>query len=584
MTPTFRFSHRPNRAAEIAWREWGASAFEEAEATNRPVLLNLTAFWCHWCHEMDETTYSDPAVIDFINNHLIPIRVDADRNPHVQDRYIAGGWPTNAFLTSTGEVLWADTYTSADKLLEVARGVTAAWSERREEFQVEIERRRMALEAARSRHSAVGLVRREASDDVVSATRAAFDARNGGFGDEPKFPPGETIELLYTLAARNDADALAMADRTLDGMLAGDLLDRGAGGFFRYATSADWTAPRYEKLLEINAVQLEAYALGAGVRARPDWEAIARQTVAWVDGTLALPDGLWAGSQCADEEYFVLDRNDRALRTAPPVDRTVYTAWNAMWIAALTTAGARLGEQAWVDRAGTALTTLIATMSSGNGLFYHHRDENGERGIDFLMMDALEVARAAMLQFQATGNNEWLDTARSIAQVIERSFWAEDGGFWDRTKTHHDVGALRYRDRPFEMNARTARLLLDLAFATGSRGFRALAERTLALLSPQAGRFGVAGATFALAVEEFFSPPPYVVIVGEPSATAALRASALKLPHAGRRVWTMPRGGRLGTQTIPAAPAPAAYACGRHGCSSPVVDETALAAAITPLV
>jgi uncharacterized protein YyaL (SSP411 family) len=584
MTPTFRFSHRPNRASEIAWRDWGAAAFDEAEATSRPVLLNLTAFWCHWCHEMDETTYSDPAVIDFINTHLIPIRVDADRNPHVQDRYIAGGWPTNAFLTSTGEVLWAGTYTTAAKLLEVARGVTAAWSERREEFQLEIERRRMALEAARSRHSAVGLVRREASDDVITATREAFDARNGGFGTEPKFPPGETIELLYTLGAQGDAYAIEMADRTLDGMLAGDLLDREAGGFFRYATSAEWTAPRYEKLLEINAIQLEAYVLGASVRARPDWEEIARQTVEWVESTLALPSGLWAGSQCADESYFVLNRAARAEVDAPPTDRTVYTAWNAMWIAALTAAGARLGNHAWIVRAESALSSLIETMSSTNGLFYHHCDEFGERGIDFLLVDAVEVARAAMQQYQATGKMKWLDTARTVAQSIEKSFWAEDGGFWDRTSTHHDVGALRYRDRPFEMNARTARLLLDLSYATGSRGFRGLAERTLALLSPQAGRFGVAGASFAIAVEEFFSPPPYVVIVGDSAATAALRARALGLPHAGRRVWTLQNGGRVGTQSIPALPSPAAYACGRHGCSPPVVDEAALAAAITPLV
>ena len=584
MTPTFRFSHRPNRAHEIQWREWGAAAFEEAEATNRPVLLTLTAVWCHWCHQMDETTWSDPDVIALLNSHLIPIRVDADRYPHVQDRYIAGGWPTNAFLTSTGEVLWAGTYTASEELQQVASGVIAAWSARREEFQLEIERRRRALEAARSRYSAVGLVRREASDDVVSATREAFDPRNGGFGDAPKFPPGEAVELLYSLAMRNDADALMMADRTLDGMLAGDLLDREDGGFFRYATSADWTAPRYEKLLEINAVQLEAYALGACVRGRPDWNEIAHDTVEWVERHLALPNGLWAGSQFADEEYFALKRDARAHREAPPLDDTVYTSWNAMWIAALTGAGGRLGETAWIDRAARALEQLIAEMTSPNDLLFHYRTEDGAPALDFLLADALETARAALMLFQATGDDVWLSHARRLAQAIEKSFWAEDGGFWDRTKMHEEVGALRYRDRPFELNARLARLLLDLAYATGERGFRALAERTLALLSPQAGRFGVAGATFALAVEEFFEPPPCVVLVGEASATRSLRDIALRVPVAGRRVWSLPAGGRIGTQVMPASPAPAAYACGRHGCSAAVLDGSILASAIAPLL
>jgi uncharacterized protein YyaL (SSP411 family) len=584
MTQTFRFSHRSNRANEIAWREWGAAAFAEAESLKRPVLLNVTAVWCMWCHHMDETTFSDPSVIALLNEAFVPIRVDADRYPHVQDRYIAGGWPTNAFLTTTGEVLWAGLYTPADELLQVAAGVAAAWSERRAEFQLEIERRRGALEAARSRHSALGLVRREASDDVVTATRATFDARNGGFGDAPKFVPGAAIELLYTLAADGDTDALLMADRTLDGMLAGELLDRVSGGFFRYATGADWTAPRYEKLLTINALQLESYALGGSVRSRPDWVEVAERTVAWVDDTLGLPTGLWSGSQSADEEYCLSDRAARSRLTPPPVDQTAFTDANAQWIAALAAAGGRLGRQDWITRAAISLDRLLAGMTSPTGLLYHYCPVDGEAALDFLLNDVLEAGRAALILFQATGDAAWLAQARQLARSMEQSFWAEDGGFWDRTGTHQNVGALRYRDRPFEPNARVARFLLDLGLATGERGFRALGERTLALLSPQAGRFGVAGATFALAVEEFFTPPPYIVVVGDAVQARSLRAAALAVPHAGRRVWSLPHGGRIGTQSIPATPAPAAYACGRHGCSRPMLDDDAVAAAMAPLV
>ncbi len=573
-----------SRTQIIAWRDWGAAAFDAAAASNRPVLLNLTATWCHWCHIMDATTYADAAVIQLINENFVSIRVDADRNPHVQDRYIAGGWPTTAFLTPTGEVLWAGTYVDAAALTGVAQGVVAAWSERREEFEKEIEMRRRALEASRTRHSAVGLVRREASDDVVAATRDAFDARNGGFGDAPKFPPGDTIELLYVLAAAGDAAALAMADRTLDGMLAGDLFDRVDGGFYRYATAADWTSPRHEKLLDVNALQLESYATGACVRDRSDWAEIAERTVTWVDSVLALPGGLWGGSQAADETFFELAADARVLRTPPPRDDTVITSWNALWIAALATAGGRLSRADWIARAETSLTQLLKEMTSSNGLMCHYRAEGYAPEIDFLLSDSVETARACITMFQSTGRGEWLAHAKRLTQAIETNFWAEDGGFWDRTRTHHDVGALRYRDRPFDLNARCARVLLDLGFATGERGYRALSERTLALLSPQAGRFGVAGATFALAVEEFFTAPPNVIVVGDADAAAHLRARALSLPLAARRVWSLPHGGRLGTQTIPPSPSPAAYARGRHGCSAPVIDGSALVEAIAPLV
>ena len=583
MTQTFRFSPRPNDAHLIAWHAWGPAAFRAAESTSRLIFLNLTAAWSESCHEMDEGTLSDDEIRALLNDAFIPVRVDADHYPHIQDRYIAGDWPTNAFLTATGEVLWSGTLIGAGELLEVANGVLAAWTDRRDALLLEIERRHRALEAARGRHSEVGLVRREASADVITGMLDSFDSANAGFGQAPKFPPGDAIELLYQMGARGDVQAASMADRTLDAMLLGELMDHAEGGFFRCTTMPDWSVPRCEKLLDINAAQLEAYATGAAIRNRQDWADAARRTVDWVDRTLGLASGLWDGSQSGDRAYFQLDASRRSDVATPAVDDTVYTCWNAQWIAALASAGGRLGRNDWIVRAEAAFADLRAMMQAPNGLFYHFRTAGGERGVDFLLLDVLEAARAAVILFQATGNASHLAEARRLAQQIERRFWAADGGFWDRAETE-DIAALRYRDRPFDMNARAARLLLDLAFATGERGYRALGERTLALLSPQAARYGVAGATFALAVEEFFTAPTCVVIVGDATAAHSLRAAALALPHAGRRVWSLPQGGKLGTQSVPASPAPAAYAFARHGCSPAVLDENVLAAALTPLV
>ncbi|MEX0907953.1 MAG: DUF255 domain-containing protein, partial [Gemmatimonadota bacterium] len=408
---TFRYSPNPNRAAEINWRPWGAAALDEAARADRPVLLNLTAIWCHWCHLMDETTYSDPDLIDLINNELVAVRVDADRNPHVQDRYIAGGWPTNAFLTPTGEVLWAGTYVAAAELREVAGSVLTAWRDRRDELEQEIGRRRRALEAARGRSAVVGLVRREAADDVITVMRDVFDARNGGFGTAPKFPQPESIELMYAEAAR-DPSWSVMADQTLDGMLSGDLWDAVDGGFFRYAMEADWTSPRHEKLLDVNAGMLDAYAAGAVIRGRDDWRAIAGSVVAWVDATLSAGDTLWFGSQSADPEYFTAGPERRATMPTPPVDDSLYAGRNARWIGALADAGARLHEPAWVARAAAGLTALLHRMGAPGGGLFHFVEPGGEPQLDILLADTLDAARAALRLAQATGEPSWIDTAR----------------------------------------------------------------------------------------------------------------------------------------------------------------------------
>jgi len=564
----------------IAWRSWGRGVFEEAAQADRPVLLHLTAGWCLFCRQMEATTFADRTRAAFINAELVPVRVDVDRMPHVQERYIAGGWPTNAFLTPTGEVLWAGTYVEPQEFDDIANGVLTAWKDRRADLRVEIDRRHKALEAARSRQPSMAIVRREAADDVVSGARHAFDARNGGFGQAPKFPYPDAIDLLLTEArVTHDEAFLEMADRTLDGILAGELWDEADGGFFRYALQADWTEPRHEKLLEPNATLLHAFALGAAMRGRAHWRARAEATVEWVERALRREDGLWAAALAAGEEYWDLDAAGRKPRPAPAPDPTLYTAANAYWIRLLAEAGARLGHADWVQRAADALPPLLERMAAPGDLLFHYQPPDERPALTGLLVDSLEAARACVTLAQVSGEADWLNRAARLAGGMEQALWAEAGGFYDHVPSAEDVAALLYRDRPFEGNSDAARLLLDLYQATGERRYRALAERILATLSPLAGRYEIAGSAFALGVEEFFHDPLTFVLVGAPADTAALRAAAFAVPAADPRVWTLPQGGRQGGRMFPATPAPVAYVTGPHGTSLPITDPAALAAA-----
>lgn len=503
MTEKFRYSPNENGASEIDWRHWGRASFEEAAAADRLVLLNLTSTWCAACHEMDETTYSDPSIIEQINENFLPMRVDADRLPHVQDRYIAGGWPTNAVLTPTGEALWSETFVEARELRRVLDKVLEAWRDRRANLEEEVQRRRKAMEAARSRRPGHGLVRREAADDVLTGAQDQFDARNGGFGDAPKFIHAEAIELLFRQGeALPNPDWTLMAERTLDGMLAGEIEDRVDGGFFHYALQSDWTRPQVEKLLDINARTLSALAAGVAHSGREDWRNAAERTVAWVDETLRL-DGLWTGSQAASAEYFSADAEARDRMDPPRVDDTVYTHTAAMWIAALADAGRTLDREDWVARASGGLDTLLDTMSTEDGGLRHYAAPDADPPTG-LLIDFLHTARAAYAVSRAAGRPDALDHTRRLLATMKDTLWDDNGGYCDHPFDPAPLGALRYRDRPFEENALAARLHVALARDTGEATHRAVAERILAFLSPLAGRYAVEGATFAMAVEEFF--------------------------------------------------------------------------------
>jgi uncharacterized protein len=576
------FRSTAGRAApEILWRDWSPGAFGEAVRQDKPILLNLRAVWCHWCRHMDESTYSDASLVELVNDRLIPIRVDADRYPHVQDRYIAGGWPTNAFLTPTGEVLWAGTYVDTQQFLSVAGSVLQAWDQRRDALQAEIELRRKAMDAARSRRPPVGIVRREAADDVLAVLQETWDTANAGFGDAPKFPQSDAVLLLLEHGRRTGAESLlGMAERTLDGMLAGELWDPVDGGFFRYALQADWTEPHHEKLLETQAGLLRAYAVGAAVFRREDFARIARETVRWVDEQLARPDELWGASQEADPHYYALDAGARRARAVPAVDPVLYLDRNAAWIQALAEAGGRLGEDGWIERARSALVRLLDTLTV-DGALHHFQSDDERPALPHLLVDVVAALQACLALAQATGDADFTARAVSIAAAAEATLWAEQGGFFDHARGELDLGALRYRDRPFELNALMARALLDLTNGTGERRWRGLAERTLAVLSPLANRHGAGGSVFAGAVEDFFEAPLRVFVIGQGGRAAALRAAALRSGEPDRRVWTLPGGGTVGTLRFPPAPDAVAYVCGSSGPAGPVSDPERLVEAVS---
>ena len=198
----------------VAWQPWSRAAFARAHAERKPVLLSISATWCGSCHEMDRTSYADPAIATLINERFVPIRVDADERPDIGERYNLGGWPTTAFLTPEGQILAGGTFVSADRMPGVLAQVADAF----------------ASHSFKSRRTPP-LQRRAPSivlpGDVVSDTElsarvfATFDGLHGGFGIEPKFPLTAPLHLaleLWTTTRDSTAESVRRRDTRRDGM------------------------------------------------------------------------------------------------------------------------------------------------------------------------------------------------------------------------------------------------------------------------------------------------------------------------------------------------------------------------------
>src|SRR5437773_63575 len=211
----FHFSPRASRAHEIKWREWGEDAFREAKETGKPVLLSLSAVWCHWCHVMDETSYSDEGVISFVNEHFIPVRVDNDQRPDVNARYNMGGWPTTAFLTPEGEILAGATYVPPDQMKDLLPKVNVHWQSNRLEIAGKAAELRQRRQTATSGER--GDLSERIFDDNLRSVIENYDLLYGGFGETSKFP---------------HSDAYAETARRTIGYLEWKLRDRERGFFY----------------------------------------------------------------------------------------------------------------------------------------------------------------------------------------------------------------------------------------------------------------------------------------------------------------------------------------------------------------
>jgi hypothetical protein len=452
-------AHSPylRAAAEqpIEWFEWGPEPFERAATLGRPILLDIGAAWCHWCHVMDHESYEDAAVGDLLNREFVCVKVDRDERPDVDTRYqraVAaisgqGGWPLTAFLTPTGDVFFGGTYFPPEGkfgrpgFLSVLRRVREVYGTESDRVKAQGEelRRLVASELDEGRP---GLADGDLVARAVRRMVAFADRANGGFGRAPKFPHAAGLEFLLGASWTGGApDALAVVEASLDRMALGGIRDQIGGGWHRYSTDERWIVPHFEKMSADNAELLRLYADATACLGRPLYREAAADTLRWIRTVLALPDGGYGASQDAD---------------VGPDDDGGYFTWSA----------------AELDRALTALEAKVAIVRFGLGT-------DGRMPHD--------PARNVLF------------VAEPIAVVAERVGLAVDDAVEEVTRVVAKLGAARDlrpapavdRTRYAAGNAMLASAVLKAAAVLDDRAAAAEALAALRLLRSGASRAGV---------------------------------------------------------------------------------------------
>ncbi len=452
---------------EVDWYEWGEEAFARARAEDKPILLDIGAVWCHWCHVIDRESYENPQLAAIINRLFVPVKVDRDERPDVDARYQAaistlsgqGGWPLTGFLLPDGRPFFGGTYFPPEDAMgrpgfrRILEAVAAGFRDKRADVEEAASRLAEAVANAETFAGGRGKFDSRVAEDQAESIVSLFDSRNGGFGRAPKFPHPAALDLLLEChQAGSGSRMLEVAAFTLEKMGSGGVYDQLAGGFHRYSVDERWCVPHFEKMSYDNSELLKNFLHGFQVAREPLFREIAEGIVDWTNAVLSDQSrGGFYASQDADQtldddgDYFTWTQDEVRAALAPEEARVVELRYdvesrgemhhnpakNVLWIAR------SIADVAKTISGGMDIGTVVATLASAKEKLLAARAARPAPFVDttlYVAWNAMFVS--AYLDAAAVFGGEKGEACRAFAlKTLDRMLgeaWSDTRGFAHR--------------------------------------------------------------------------------------------------------------------------------------------------------
>ncbi len=302
-------------ANPVDWHPWGEEAFQKAGQEDKPVFLSIGYATCHWCHVMEKESFEHKQAADLINEHFIPIKVDREERPDIDQVYMAvcqavtgtGGWPLTVILTPDKKPFFVGTYFPRESrfgrtgLMELIPRIGELWHEKREELLESAEK--ITAHLKESNQNLQGELDPKVIHQAFDQLRSRYDPNQGGFGKAPKFPsPHNLLFLTRYWKETGDPEALEMVENTLRKMRLGGIFDHIGFGFHRYSTDAAWRLPHFEKMLYDQALLAMAYTEGFLATGKAEFAQVVREVLSYALRDMTAPGGAFYSAEDADSE------------------------------------------------------------------------------------------------------------------------------------------------------------------------------------------------------------------------------------------------------------------------------------------
>lgn len=561
----------------IDWQPWTAENFSAAKRSNKPILLYLEAVWCHWCHVMDDNTFTDKAVQNYLRDNYIVVRVDHDARPDLAERYRDWGWPAIIVFDGEGrEIVKRAGYIAKVPFLRLLKAIIADPSpERDRSTQVTTTRAASQLEPR---------IRKALEQRHISA----FDDENGGLkGGGQRFVDEFHTEWAMRLSLQGDKAAGERAKLTLDGGL--KLIDPVWGGAYQYSTFGNWDNAHFEKIARTQYRYLRLYANAYAQYGDARYLQAAEQVKDYLVGFWLDANGAFYTSQDADvipgkksKGYFALNDAKRRQQGIPRIDKNQYARENGNMVEGLLALYEVTGDAQLTTMAGRALAWVEANRKRADGGYSHGSNDSAGP----YLSDTLAMGQAQLAAYKVGMGRHYLNQAMASAGFIVETFKHPTAG----VLTSVPDGSPILPIRKLEENVAAARFLNLLSHYSGKAKYKQEAKHVFAFLAAPKVALGRVEESGVLLVDDELSRDPTHLNVVETKRSAGgtkLYTAVLKHPDTYERVeyYNRQQGPLLHDDVpFPNLPEAAAYVCSNNRCSLPALTQAELQLTIDRLV
>ncbi len=472
----------------INWQRWTNSIFEVSEELDKLIVVSIGYSSCHWCHVMEEETFTNDSIATIMNENFINIKVDREENPDVDQAYMTasqlmtgmGGWPLNVITLPDGSPIYAGTYHTTSQWDDILKRIIRLKKDNYDGL------KEIAKNVKNGVIDVNTIYKREVESDFnseflknnIENWKDKWDPNYGGDLAQQKFvSPSKYIFLLNYARIYEDKEVFDHVKKTLDVISTSGLIDFIEGGFYRYTVDNEWKIPHFEKMLYDQAQMISIYSLAYKLYNDEYFRNIVVETINFLNSKMSSKEGLYYAAMDADTDgeegkYYSFSREELDL-ISKNTDFKIFTSYynidiNNPWEndRYLLLPNKNNFEADWLKSNNLSKSDLLSQKKIWESNIIEIKDNRTKPRIDDkIIVSWNSLAITGLIDaYEAFNNEDYLNKAKSMFDELKKNSFR-------RNKLIHTYKENQFQEGVLEDYAYLAKASMRLFQATGDESY-----------------------------------------------------------------------------------------------------------------